>query len=84
MIYECLIHLPSGTFCGARTREQSRSVKLWGTGEAVFENGEWKGVGDFSISQVDLEPGAIDYPIIVAGVQVMASQVDGRQAWPLS
>ncbi len=79
MIYECLIHQPSATFCGARTREQSRSVQPWGTGEAVFESGEWRGVGDFAIVTVDLVPGEIEYLVeLTPSVAVFASLIDGR------
>lgn len=80
MIYECLIHLPSKTFCDARTKADSRTGRPWGTGEAVFENGEWRGVGDFVLEMIDVPPGSVDYSIPMLGgmLSVMASQIDGR------
>jgi hypothetical protein len=78
VIYECLIHQPSSTFCGARTREQSRSVQPWGTSEAVFESGEWRGVGGFAIVHVELIPGEIEHMVeLTPAVAVFASQIDG-------
>ena len=72
MIYECLIHISSNTFCGARTPEQIADGNVWSDAERNVR-------GDFCLFRVDV-PADGNAPITVGPCTVLPSQIDGRDA----
>jgi hypothetical protein len=73
MPYECLIHLPTATFCGARTPAQIAAGNVWSAAESDPR-------GEFGLFAVDV-PAEGNEPLAVGPCTVLPSQVDGRGEW---
>jgi hypothetical protein len=74
-----LIHKASSTLCGARTKEQSRSVRTWGNEEAVFDSDVDKWVDanqEFHLAEVDVEDESESVMVEVGGATIEIQVAD--------